>query len=179
MLKCIAQIFIFFIAFCCAIFTFWFITLWADTNSAFDEVENSLITERPLLSAEITIKQVLFLQTNNKVMSPEDFLAFDTLVKGRVDGLMISAIKRRILAHRLRRKFSKDSLYLTWLSSEYFGHGKFGVGAIAETLFNKQVDELVEEEAIAIAVLSREPNLCHSNPEKWQAMQNTAKEKVR
>lgn len=179
MLKRLAQIFVLFIAFCIAVFAFWFIDLWNDTNSAFEEIEKSIIMERPFLPAEITIKQVLFLPANNKIMNPEDILALDALVKSRPDNLIISVIERRVLAHRLRRKFTSNSLYLTWLSQQYFGHGKFGVSAISETLFNTQVSELTEKEAIAIAVLSRRPNLCHTNPDKWHEMQKSSEERLR
>lgn len=178
MLKRLIKISIIIIGIILTIPTLWFLDMWKETDSALSKVESSLIIERPLLPAEVTIEAVLFNPSNHNSMRPEDYLALDYLDGSRSDKVIDFAIKRKILAYRLRRKHKRDSLYLTWLSQEYFGKGHYGVDAISEVLFKVKVHDLTEDQAIAIAVLSRQPTLYHNDHERWRLSQKSAKEKT-
>src|SRR5688500_9312015 len=68
-------------------------------------------------------------------------------------------LREAILAGRLEKELSKDEILYRYLSRAYFGSGAYGVGAAAETYFNKPVKDLNLTEAAMIAGMLSAPSL--------------------
>lgn len=68
-------------------------------------------------------------------------------------------LREAILAGRLEKELSKDEILFRYLSRAYFGSGAYGVGAAAETYFNKSVKNLNLTEAAMIAGMLSAPSL--------------------
>lgn len=75
-------------------------------------------------------------------------------------------LREAILAGRVEKELSKDEILFRYLSRAYFGSGAYGVGAAAETYFNKSVKDLTLTEAAMIAGMLSAPSLYdpRSNP---------------
>ena len=67
-------------------------------------------------------------------------------------------LREAILAGRLEKEMSKDEILYRYLSRAYFGSGAYGVGAAAETYFNKPVKDLTLTEAAMIAGMLSAPS---------------------
>ena len=67
-------------------------------------------------------------------------------------------LREAILAGRLEKELSKDEILFRYLSRAYFGSGAYGVGAAAETYFNKLVKDLTLTEAAMIAGMLSAPS---------------------
>lgn len=66
-------------------------------------------------------------------------------------------IKEAILAYRIDSLLSKDEIIYIYLNQIYLGEGAYGVGAAAETYFNKQAGELNLAEIAMLAGLPQAP----------------------
>jgi penicillin-binding protein 1A len=75
-------------------------------------------------------------------------------------------LREAILAGRVEKELSKDEILFRYLSRAYFGSGAYGVGAAAETYFNKSVRDLNLTEAAMIAGMLSAPSYYdpRSNP---------------
>ncbi|MGI8983790.1 MAG: transglycosylase domain-containing protein [Acidimicrobiales bacterium] len=67
-------------------------------------------------------------------------------------------LREAILAGRMEKEIGKDEILYRYLSRAYFGSGAYGVGAAAETYFNKPVRDLTLSEAAMIAGLLSAPS---------------------
>jgi penicillin-binding protein 1A len=67
-------------------------------------------------------------------------------------------LREALLASRLEREVSKDTILFRYLTSIYFGDGAYGVGAAAESYFRKPVSELTASEAALLAGTISSPN---------------------
>ncbi len=70
-------------------------------------------------------------------------------------------IKEAILAYRLDKELSKDRILEIYLNEIYFGAGAYGIGAAADTYFQKKLDQLTPAEAAFLAALPKAPNNYH------------------
>jgi len=67
-------------------------------------------------------------------------------------------LREALLASRLEREVSKETILFRYLTSIYFGDGAYGVGAAAESYFRKPVSELTASEAALLAGTISSPN---------------------
>ncbi|MDQ4067877.1 MAG: transglycosylase domain-containing protein [Actinomycetota bacterium] len=67
-------------------------------------------------------------------------------------------LREAILAGRVEKKLSKDEILYRYLSRAYFGSGAYGIGAAAETYFNKPVRDVSLTEAAMLAGLLSAPS---------------------
>ncbi|MEA2825871.1 MAG: penicillin-binding protein [Actinomycetota bacterium] len=67
-------------------------------------------------------------------------------------------IREAVLAGQLDRKVTKDEILYRYLNTIYFGGGAYGVGAAAESYFNKPVNELTLSESALLAGLISAPS---------------------
>lgn len=70
-------------------------------------------------------------------------------------------IKEAILAVRMERAFTKDTILELYLNEIYLGYGSYGVAAAALNYFNKSLIELSYAEAAYLAALPKAPNNYH------------------
>ena len=70
-------------------------------------------------------------------------------------------IKEALLAFRINRVLSKDTVLELYLNEIYLGGGAYGVASAALHYFNKSLDELTLEEAAYLAALPKAPNNYH------------------
>ncbi|HJV08158.1 MAG TPA: transglycosylase domain-containing protein, partial [Acidimicrobiales bacterium] len=68
-------------------------------------------------------------------------------------------LREAILAGRVEKELSKDEILFRYLSRAYFGSGAYGVGAAAETYFNKSVRDVTLTEAAMLAGMLSAPSL--------------------
>ena len=71
------------------------------------------------------------------------------------------------LASQLEKKLSKDEILEAYLNTVYFGHGAYGIGAAANTYFDKEVSELTVAEGALLAGIIKSPSnyAPHLHPE--------------
>ncbi len=69
--------------------------------------------------------------------------------------------REAILAYQLDKRLSKDRILEIYLNEIYFGAGAYGVGAAADTYFQKRLDQLTPAEAAFLAALPKAPNNYH------------------
>jgi len=67
-------------------------------------------------------------------------------------------IREAILAGQLDRKTTKDEILYRYLNTIYFGGGAYGIGAAAESYFNKPVNDLTLSESALLAGLISAPS---------------------
>ena len=67
-------------------------------------------------------------------------------------------LKEAILAGRVEKELNKDEILFRYLNRAYFGSGAYGIGAAAETYFNKKVRDLSLTEAALLAGLLSAPS---------------------
>ncbi len=60
-------------------------------------------------------------------------------------------LREALIATRLERQLTKDEILFRYLNTTYFGDGAYGIGAAAESYFNKPVSELTLSEAALLA----------------------------
>ncbi|GBQ67838.1 penicillin-binding protein 1A [Ameyamaea chiangmaiensis NBRC 103196] len=65
--------------------------------------------------------------------------------------------KEALLAMRIEQTLSKDKILEIYLNEIYLGEGAYGVGAAAQTYFNKPLDQLDNAEAAFLAALPKSP----------------------
>jgi penicillin-binding protein 1A len=65
--------------------------------------------------------------------------------------------KEAVMARRLEAKYSKKAILAVYLNHIYLGAGAWGVGAAAETYFQKKLDQLTLAECALIAGLAKAP----------------------
>ena len=70
-------------------------------------------------------------------------------------------IKEMILAIRIEKVLSKDSILELYLNDIYLGYGSYGVAASSLNYFNKSLQELNLEEMAYLAALPKAPNNYH------------------
>ena len=68
-------------------------------------------------------------------------------------------LREAILAGRVEKTLSKDEILYRYLSRAYFGSGAYGIGAAAQTYFNKSVKDLNLSESAMLAGLLSAPSL--------------------
>ncbi|MFL6182950.1 MAG: transglycosylase domain-containing protein, partial [Actinomycetes bacterium] len=68
-------------------------------------------------------------------------------------------IKEAILAIKLSRSQTKDSLLEDYLNTIYFGRGAYGIQAASQAYFGKDVEDLTVAEGAVLAAVVRAPNL--------------------
>lgn len=73
-----------------------------------------------------------------------------------------------VLALQLERKLTKDEILECYLNTVYFGRGAYGLGAAAETYFQKEVSALSIAESALLAGVIKAPSTYapHINPDK-------------
>ena len=67
-------------------------------------------------------------------------------------------IREAVLAGQLDRKVTKDEILYRYLNTIYFGGGAYGIGAAAESYFNKPVNDLNLTESALLAGLISAPS---------------------
>ena len=67
-------------------------------------------------------------------------------------------IKELIIAARLTRTLSKDQILELYLNEIFLGQNSYGVGAAAQTYFNKPLGELAPHEAALLAAMPQAPS---------------------
>jgi penicillin-binding protein 1A len=67
-------------------------------------------------------------------------------------------IREAVLAGQLDRKSTKDEILFRYLNTIYFGGGAYGIGAAAESYFNKPVNDLSLSESALLAGLISAPS---------------------
>ncbi len=67
-------------------------------------------------------------------------------------------LKEVFLALRIEREFNKEEILTQYLNRIFLGQRAYGIGAAAETYFNKHVEDLTLPEAAMIAGLPRSPS---------------------
>ena len=67
-------------------------------------------------------------------------------------------IREAILASQIDRSLTKDEILYQYLSVAYFGEGAYGIGAAAQTYFQKRVNDLDLSEAATLAGLIPAPS---------------------
>ncbi|HEX2048044.1 MAG TPA: transglycosylase domain-containing protein [Acidimicrobiales bacterium] len=67
-------------------------------------------------------------------------------------------LREAVLAGRVEKELSKDEILYRYLNRAYFGSGAYGIGAAAETYFNKKVKDLSLSEAAMLAGLLSAPS---------------------
>jgi len=67
-------------------------------------------------------------------------------------------LKEILLAFKIEREFTKDSILELYLNKVYFGHRAYGVAAAAEVYYGKNLDELTLPEMAMIAGLPQAPS---------------------
>ena len=67
-------------------------------------------------------------------------------------------IKEALLAYRIEGSLSKDRILEIYLNEIYLGAGAYGVGAAADTYFQKPLERLSLSEAAFLAALPKAPN---------------------
>ncbi len=70
-------------------------------------------------------------------------------------------IKEAILAVRIERAYSKDKILELYLNEIFLGVGSYGVAAASLNYFNKELADLLPEEAAYLAALPKAPNNYH------------------
>jgi penicillin-binding protein 1A len=70
-------------------------------------------------------------------------------------------IKEAILAVRIERAYSKDKILELYLNEIFFGLGSYGVAAASLNYFNKELADLLPEEAAYLASLPKAPSNYH------------------
>ncbi len=77
-------------------------------------------------------------------------------------------IRELILAIKMELVLSKEKILEMYLNQIYFGHGAYGVGAAAQTYFDKNLAEINLSEATILAGLPKAPNTYspYRNPER-------------
>src|SRR5205814_1483757 len=70
-------------------------------------------------------------------------------------------IKEALLAYRIEHTLSKDRILEIYLNEIYLGAGAYGVGAAADTYFQKPLERLSLSEAALLAALPKAPNNYH------------------
>lgn len=88
--------------------------------------------------------------------------------------------KEVILAFRIERAFSKQTILELYLNEIYLGFGSYGVAAAAINYFNKSLDELSLPEAAFLAGLPKAPNNYdpHRRPETARARRDYVVERM-
>jgi penicillin-binding protein 1A len=69
--------------------------------------------------------------------------------------------KEAILAYHLDKKLNKDRILEIYLNEIYLGAGAYGIGAAADTYFQKKLNQLTPAEAAFLASLPKAPNNYH------------------
>ena len=70
-------------------------------------------------------------------------------------------IKEALLAMRIERAYSKDSILELYLNEIYLGLGAYGIAAASLVYFDKSVNELTVAEASYLAALPKAPAALH------------------
>ena len=70
-------------------------------------------------------------------------------------------IKEALLAMRIERAYSKDSILELYLNEIYLGLGAYGIAAASLVYFDKSVNELTVAEAAYLAALPKAPGALH------------------
>ena len=80
-------------------------------------------------------------------------------------------IREAVLAGQLDRKVTKDEILYRYLNTIYFGGGAYGIGAAAESYFNKSVKDLSLTESALLAGLISAPSDFdpRANPERAES----------
>jgi len=80
-------------------------------------------------------------------------------------------IREAVLAGQLDRKVTKDEILYRYLNTIYFGGGAYGIGAAAESYFNKPVKDLSLTESALLAGLISAPSDFdpRANPERAES----------
>ncbi|MBV1831097.1 PBP1A family penicillin-binding protein [Komagataeibacter sp. AV436] len=74
-------------------------------------------------------------------------------------------IKEALLAMRLEQTLSKEQILEIYLNEIYLGEGAYGIGAAAQTYFNKPLDQLDNAEAAFLGALPKSPT--NYNPHRY------------
>lgn len=80
------------------------------------------------------------------------------------------------LSHRLRRQYDSTCLFRAWSSRVYMGDNEYGLTMAAQKLFNAPIEQLNFDQALALAVLVRQPSL-RNHPKRWQSRQTEMRKK--
>ena len=99
------------------------------------------------------------------------------------DKTLSRKVQEIVLARQLEKHLSKDEILEAYLNTVYFGHGAYGIGAAADTYFDKDVNELTVAEGALLAGIIKSPSnyAPHLHPENalrrrdyvLSAMENT------
>ena len=151
--------------------------LWLEIKPKFQAINDEMIIDREAFLAESLIGTVLFEKTKATAARPEDFLARDALRYVKSETMFNYHLKRWLLAKRLSWAYSEEELLTNWLSTVYLGEGEYGLETAALSLFGKSIDDMTEQESIAIAALVIAPSRYRENQEAWELRQGLLMEK--
>jgi penicillin-binding protein 1A len=70
-------------------------------------------------------------------------------------------VKEAIVAFRIERALSKETILELYLNEIYFGLGSYGIGSAAQRYFGKALTELTPDEAAFLAALPKAPSNYH------------------
>lgn len=92
------------------------------------------------------------------------------------------SIKRKanemILAYNIEKIMTKDEILSEYLSSIYFGNNIYGLNNASIYYFNKEYNDLSDDELISFIALWNSPSIYSENINKWKSKKNQILEKL-
>ncbi|MDP9427308.1 MAG: transglycosylase domain-containing protein [Actinomycetota bacterium] len=87
-------------------------------------------------------------------------------------------LKEATISIEIERRYEKDKILGMYLNTVYFGSNAYGVGAAAETYFNKSVDDLTLSESATLVGLLWSPSTLGTDPDGAAYQRNLVLEKM-
>jgi membrane peptidoglycan carboxypeptidase len=113
---------------------------------------------------------------------PEAFAAQNLVTPAFLDShqpmALQTQIKRRMAADQLELEFSEEELVHEYFERAYYGNGEYGLDVASRSMFGKDPVDLTEDEAFALAAVTRAPAL-RSNPERLALWVTKQKEQIK
>lgn len=92
------------------------------------------------------------------------------------------SIKRKanemILAYNIEKIMTKDEILSEYLSSIYFGNNIYGLNNASIYYFNKEYNDLSDDELISFIALWNSPSIYSENINRWKSKKNQILEKL-
>jgi membrane peptidoglycan carboxypeptidase len=97
---------------------------------------------------------------------------------GNEDATLTRKATELVQSFKMNQTYSKNDIITAYLNTVYFGNGAYGVGAAAQTFYNKNVLDLTASEAALLAGLIQQPGRA-GKPEVQQARWTVAIDRMR
>jgi hypothetical protein len=158
--------------------------LWREAGRVLDQrhIRDKMRSTSPIAKlspAETTMARALFRQAAG---GPEAFaaqnLATPALLESHQPLALQTQIKRRMAAEQLELEFSEDELAHAYFEHTYYSKGEYGLDLASRSMFGKDPVDLTEDEALALAAVTRAPAL-RSDPERLALWVTKQKEQVK